>query len=434
MKMKEEINVALLGLGTVGSGVYKILTQHKEDFKEKIGSTINLKRILEIDMDRVDELGVDHSIVTSDYAVIVDDPEIDIIVEVIGGIDPAKGFVLKALERGKHIVTANKELMASQGEEILGIADDKNLDVYFEASVGGGIPIVRPLKQCLVGNKISKVMGIVNGTTNFILTQMSEAGCSFGEALEEAQRRGYAERDPSADIEGHDAAAKIAILASIAFNSRVSSSQVYTEGISNIKPQDIVYAKELGCVVKLIAMAKEDNSQLEVRVHPTLIPCTHPLASVDGVYNAIFVVGDAVGEVMFFGEGAGSMPAASAIVGDIIDIVRNIRHSSNGRIGCTCFENKTIKPIDEINSSFYILMSVFDRPGVLAQIAQVFGDNNVSLASVIQKGPRGTKAELMFMTHLVKERNLQTALADIRSLAVVNEIANVMRVEGAQSD
>ncbi len=434
MKMKEEINVALLGLGTVGSGVYKILTQHKEDFKEKIGSTINLKRILEIDMDRIDELGVDHSIVTSDYAAIVDDPEIDIIVEVIGGIDPAKGFVLKALERGKHIVTANKELMASQGEEILGIADDKNLDVYFEASVGGGIPIVRPLKQCLVGNKISKVMGIVNGTTNYILTQMSEAGCSFGEALEEAQRRGYAERDPSADIEGHDAAAKIAILASIAFNSRVSSSQVYTEGISNIKPQDIVYAKELGCVVKLIAMAKEDNSQLEVRVHPTLIPSTHPLASVDGVYNAIFVVGDAVGEVMFFGEGAGSMPAASAIVGDIIDIVRNIQHSSNGRIGCTCFENKTIKPIDEINSSFYILMSVFDRPGVLAQIAQVFGDNNVSLASVIQKGPRGTKAELMFMTHLVKERNLQTALADIRSLAVVNEIANVMRVEGAQSD
>jgi len=434
MKMKEEINVALLGLGTVGCGVYKILTRHKEDFKEKIGATINLKRILEIDMNRVDELGVDHNIVTSDYAVIVDDPEIDIIVEVIGGADPAKRFILDALDRGKHIVTANKELMASQGEEILGKADDKNLDVYFEASVGGGIPIVRPLKQCLAGNKISKVMGIVNGTTNFILSQMSEAGCSFDEALEEAQRRGYAERDPSADIEGHDAAAKIAILASIAFNSRVSSSQVYTEGISNIKPQDIAYARELGCVVKLIAMAKEDNGQLEVRVHPTLIPRTHPLASVDAVYNAIFVVGDAVGEVMFFGEGAGSMPAASAIVGDIIDIVRNIRYSSNGRIGCTCFKNKKIKPIDEINSSFYILMSVFDRPGVLAQIAQVFGDNSVSLASVIQKGPRGKKAELMFMTHLVKERNLHTALESIRSLALVNEIANVMRVERAQSD
>lgn len=432
--MKEQVNIALLGLGTVGSGVYKILSKHKEDFKQKLNTTINLKKILEINTERIEELGVDRSLVTDDYSEIVNDPEIDIVVEVIGGTVPAKSFILAALDKGKHIVTANKELMASQGEEILSKADSKKLDVYFEASVGGGIPIVRPLKQCLVGNKISKVMGIVNGTTNFILTQMSEVGCPFDEALEEAQRRGYAERDPSADIEGHDAAAKIAILASIAFNSRVSSSQVYTEGISNIKIQDIAYARELGCVVKLIAMAKEENGELEVRVHPTMIPCAHPLASVDGVYNAIFVVGDAVGEVMFFGEGAGSMPAASAIVGDIIDIVRNIQQGSSGRVGCTCFESKKIKPIDEINSSFYLLMNVFDKPGVLGQIAKVFGDNNVSLASVIQKGPRGQNAELMFLTHLVKEKNLRTALEGIKNLAIIDEISNVIRVEGVQSD
>jgi homoserine dehydrogenase len=432
--MRGEINVGLLGLGTVGSGVYKILTRHKENFRQKIGTALNLKRILEKNMARVDELGVDHNLITNDFSTIVDDPGIDIIVEVIGGIEPARTFILQALDKGKHIVTANKELMASQGEEILKKADAKGLDVYFEASVGGGIPIVRPLKQCLMGNKISRVMGIVNGTTNFILTQMSEANCPFDKALEEAQKRGYAERDPSADIEGHDAAAKIAILASIAFNSRVTSSQVYTEGISNITPQDIAYAREIGCVVKLIALAKEEDSELEVRVHPTMIPCSHPLASVEGVYNAIFVVGDAVGEVMFFGQGAGSMPAASAIVGDIIDIARNLQYGSSGRIGCTCFETKKIKAIDEINSSYYLLMNVHDRPGVLAQIAKAFGDNNVSLASVIQKGQRGKNAELMFTTHLVKEKHLRSALEVIRKLPVVNEICNVIRVEGAQSE
>lgn len=432
--MRDEINVGLLGLGTVGSGVYKILTRHKENFQRKIGTTVTLKSILERSMERVDELGVDRHIIAGDFDAMVDDPEIDMIVEVIGGIEPARTFILQAIEKGKHIVTANKELMASYGEEILKKADAKGLDVYFEASVGGGIPIVRPLKECLMGNKISMVMGIVNGTTNFVLTQMSEMDCPFDEALEEAQKRGYAERDPSADIEGHDAAAKIAILASIAFNSRVTSSQVYTEGISNITPQDIAYARELGCVIKLIALAKEENGELEVRVHPTLIPCNHPLASVDGVYNAIFVVGDAVGEVMFFGQGAGSMPAASAIVGDILEIARNIKYGSTGRTGCTCFESKAIKAIDEINSSFYLLISVHDRPGVLAQIAKAFGDNEVSLASVIQKGPRGADAELMFMTHLVKEKNLRSALKAIRYLPVVNEVCNVIRVEGEQSE
>ncbi len=429
--MKDQVNIALLGLGTVGSGVYKILQNHKADFEQKIGTTINIRRILEINKQRVKELGVDPSLVADDYSVVLNDAEIDIVVEVLGGVDPAREFILAALDKNKHIVTANKELMASQGQEILEKADRSGLDVYFEASVGGGIPIVRPLKQCLVGNKISKVMGIVNGTTNYVLTQMSLAGCAFDEALADAQRLGYAERDPSADIEGHDAAAKIAILASIAFNSRVRSSQVFTEGISDLTPQDIAYARELGCVVKLIGMAKEENDELEVRVHPTMIPCSHPLASVDGVYNAIFVVGDAVGEVMFFGQGAGSMPAASAIVGDIIDIVRNIQSNSSGRVGCTCLERKNIKPMDEINSSFYILMEVFDKPGVLAQIAKVFGDNNVSLASVIQKGPQGQNAELVFMTHLVKEKDVQAALRGIGDLPIVNQINNVIRVEGA---
>jgi len=432
--MKNEIDVALLGLGTVGSGVYKILTSHKENFRKKIGATLNLKKILEKNFDRADELGIDRSRIAGDFSEILNDPDIKIVVEVFGGLEPAKTFILQALDKGKHVVTANKELMASHGEEILRKADEKKLDVLFEASVGGGIPIVRPLKQCLMGNKIEQVMGIVNGTTNFVLTEMSKEGCSFDEALKEAQRRGYAERDPSADIEGKDAASKIAILASIAFNSRVTASQVYAEGISNIKPVDIAYARELGCVVKLIALAKEEDDELEVRVHPTMIPCNHPLATVDGVYNAIFVVGDAVGEVMFFGQGAGSMPAASAIVGDVIEAARNTLHGSSGRIGCTCFEKKNVKPIDEIFSSFYLLMNVSDQPGVLAKIAKIFGDNNVSLASVIQKGPRGKNAELMFMTHLVKDKHLHAALKDIRKLPVINEVSNVIRVEGAQSD
>jgi len=416
-------------LGTVGSGVFKVLTTHRENFRSKVGADLNIKAILEKDVTKVEALGA-MNLLVKDVSSILNDPQIDIVVEVIGGIEPAKSFILQAIHKGKQVVTANKELLANYGEKILEAADGCGVDVYFEASVGGGIPIIRPLKECLAGNKILKVMGVVNGTTNFILTKMAEEGLPFEQALKEAQRRGYAERDSSADVEGHDAAAKIAILASIAFNSRVVASEVFTEGISKVSLSDIAYAQEIGYTIKLIAIAKEENGELDVRVHPTMIPLSHPLAAVKGVYNAIFVEGDAVGEVMFFGQGAGSMPAASAVVGDIIDAARNVQYGRSGMIGCTCFESKKIRSINDIETSYYLLMNVVDKPGVLAKIAKAFGDNDVSLASVIQKGPRGPNAELMFITHRVREKNLRASLSEITELEVVNEICNVIRVEG----
>ncbi len=427
--MKKEINIGLLGLGTVGSGVFEVLTTHRENFQSKVGAELKIKAILEKDVSKVEALGA-MNLLAKDVSLILNDPQIDIVVEVIGGIEPAKSFILQAIHKGKQVVTANKELLANYGEEILEAADGCGVDVYFEASVGGGIPIIRPLKECLAGNKILKVMGVVNGTTNFILTKMAEEGLLFKQALKEAQRRGYAERDSSVDVEGHDAAAKIAILASIAFNSRVVASEVFTEGISKVSLSDIAYAQEIGYTIKLIALAKEENGELDVRVHPTMIPLSHPLAAVKGVYNAIFVEGDAVGEVMFFGQGAGSMPAASAVVGDIIDAARNVQYGRSGMIRCTCFESKKIRSIDDIETSYYLLMNVVDKPGVLAKIAKAFGDNDVSLASVIQKGPRGPNAELMFITHRVREKNLRASLSEITELDVVNEICNVIRVEG----
>lgn len=429
---KDRITIALLGLGTVGSGVYRILSKHKEDFEKRLGLSLVSKAFLEKDLSRADELGISRELVTSDFESIVSNPEIDVVVEVLGGTEPAKTFIERAIEKGKSVVTANKELMAKHGEEILKAAAAKGVDVFFEASVGGGIPIVRPLRECLAGNKINKIMGIVNGTTNFILTRMSEAGESFEAALKEAQSLGYAERDPTADIEGYDAASKIAILASIAFNCRVIFEDVHKEGISGVTLTDIIYANEMGYVLKLIALAKEEDSGLDIRVHPMMIPKEHPLAAVSGVFNAIFVEGDAVGEVMFFGEGAGSMPAGSAIVGDIIDIARNLKYGGTGRLRVLNYEDKPIKKIGEINSSYYLLMEAADRPGVLAQVAKAFGDHQVSLASVIQKGPRGESAELVFITHLVREENLRRALKVIEGLEVVNKVQSVIRVEAKE--
>jgi homoserine dehydrogenase len=429
---QNKINIALLGLGTVGSGVYKILTSHKEDFENRLGLSLIPRVFLEKDLSRADQLGISRDLVVSDFEAIAGNPEIDVVVEVMGGIEPAKSFVERSIEKGKSVVTANKELMAKHGEEILRAASASGVDVYYEASVGGGIPIIRPLRQCLAGNKIIKIMGIVNGTTNFILTRMSEAGESFEDALKEAQSLGYAERDPTADIEGYDAASKIAILASIAFNCRVTFDDVYKEGISKVTPSDIAYATEMGYVLKLIALAKEKDGGLDIRVHPMMIPKGHPLAAVSGVFNAIFVEGDAVGEVMFFGEGAGSMPAGSAIVGDIIDIARNLKYGSSGRLRVLNYEDRPIKKIGEVNSSYYLIMEAADQPGVLAKIAKAFGDHQVSLASVIQKGPRGKSAELVFITHLVREDNLRTALKMIEELEVVSEVRSVIRVEAEE--
>ncbi len=429
--MSNELSIGLLGLGTVGGGVFKLLQQNNDVIARKLGRPLNIRRILERDRERVRQLGVDPGLVTTDPEVIFNDPDIDIVIEVIGGLEPAREFILRAISKGKSVITANKDLLALHGQEIFESAGTYNVDLFFEASVGGGIPIIRPLKECLAGNRIHEVMGIVNGTTNYILTKMSREGQDFAEVLKEAQSLGYAESDPTADIEGGDAARKMAILASIAFGTRITYSDVYREGISNLTVRDIEYAKSLGYVVKLLGIAREDKQGIEVRVHPAFLPLNHPLAAVNDVFNAIFVKGDAVGEAMFYGQGAGSMPTASAIIGDVMEAARNIQYNNRGRIACTCFYDKPIKPMSSVAAKYYLRLKAADRPGVLAAIAGVFGEREVSIDSVIQKRTIGDLAELVLITHRVREENMQDALKVLANLEVVDQIAGMVRVEEA---
>ena len=424
------INVGLLGCGTVGGGVVKLLAKNRETIANKTGTEIIIKKVLEKDMQKCRQMGLGEELVTDRFEDIVNDDSINIIIELIGGIEPAFSFITAAMKKGKHVVTANKDLIAVKGEELFATARDNNVDFYFEASVAGGIPIVYPLKQSLAGNHIEEVIGILNGTTNYILTKMSREGRDYHEVLREAQALGYAESDPTSDVGGLDAARKIAILSSIAFNSRVRLEDVYVEGITAITPQDIQYARELGYVVKLLAIAKEVEGKIQARVHPAFIPINHPLANVNDVFNAVFVRGDAVGEIMHYGRGAGEMPTARAVVGDIIEVGRNMAYNTSTRIGCTCYEEKTILPISELSAQFYIRMSVTDRPGVLAGIAGVFGNNDVSIDTVLQKGNREGMAELILITHMVKEKDLQDSLTVLKGMNIVGEINNVVRLEG----
>ncbi|MGS0764895.1 homoserine dehydrogenase [Syntrophomonas curvata] len=426
------INIGLLGCGTVGSGVVELLRKNAEAIARRTGDNIAVKRVLEKEPDKCRTLGLPENMLTGDIDAILNDPDINIVVELIGGIEPAFTFIIKAMQAGKHVVTANKDLIAVKGRELFETAGENGIDFYFEASVGGGIPVVYPLKQSLAGNCIQEVIGILNGTTNYILTKMSQEGREFSQVLAEAQQMGYAEFDPTADIEGLDAARKIAILSSIAFNSRITLDDVYVEGITSITPADITYARELGYVIKLLAIAKEDEAgRVQARVHPAFLPVNHPLASVNDVFNAVFVRGDAVGEIMHFGRGAGKMPTASAVVGDIIEIGRNLLHQSNARIGCTCYENKTIVGIEELQAKYYVRMTVKDRPGVLAGIAGVFGNNNVSIASVLQKTSEADMAELIMITHQVREQDLRDSLTVLKGMSIVGAIDNVIRLEGS---
>lgn len=426
------INIAVLGCGTVGSGVIKLLQQNSDTITLRAGEAVSLKWVLELDEEKCRALGVEKAKITTNFADILNDEEVDIVVELIGGIQPAHDFITAAMKKGKHIVTANKDLIAIKGKEIFETAEANGVDFYFEASVAGGIPIISPLKQSLAGNRIQQVIGILNGTTNYILTKMSQEGRSFGDVLAEAQKLGYAESDPSADVDGLDAARKIAILSSIAFNSRVTLDDVYTEGITRITPADIEYANELGYIIKLLAIGKETDGQIQTRVHPAFLPKSHPLAAVNGVFNAVFIQADAVGEVMHFGRGAGQMPTASSVMGDIIEIVRNIRQKTNGRIGCTCYAEKPSMGIECLAAQFYIRMTVTDRPGVLAGIAGVFGNHNVSLATVLQKASQENLAELILITHEVIERDLRDALIILQEMSIVGAIDNVIRLEGNQ--
>jgi homoserine dehydrogenase len=366
---------------------------------------------------------------TTDGWEIVNDPEIDIVVETIGGVEAAKDFVFGAIRRGKNVVTANKELIARYGRELLAEARERRVDVYFEGSVAGGIPIIQPLKQSLIAHHITRIVGIVNGTTNYILTRMKREGLDFATGLAEAQAAGYAEPDPTNDVDGHDPAYKIAILAAIAFDSHVDMNQVYREGIRRVSPGDIRYADELGYEIKLLAIARDDDEAMEIRVHPALVSQEHPLAAVGDVFNAIFVHGDSVDDLMFYGRGAGAGPTGSAVVGDLLEVSRNVLYGSTGRLHCTCSQDKPIRPMEEVTSRFYIRMWVEDRPGVLAAVAGIMGQEEVSLASMVQKEAHTGQAEIVWITHGVVERKLNQAMKRIKDLDCVREISNVIRVE-----
>lgn len=426
--MSNVIKIAVLGLGTVGSGVYKLLTEQQESYNWKTGSILEVSKILVKDCNKRRDFPVDSSLLTDDWQTIIDDEEIKIVVEAMGGIEPAKSYILEALCAGKNVVTANKDLIAEYGKELLDAANEKKCDIAFEASVAGGIPIIRPMKQCLLGNDIEEILGIVNGTTNYILTKMTDLEMDFNTALKEAQDLGYAEADPTNDIEGYDAARKIAILASIAFHSRVTFKDVYVEGINNISLTDINYAKELGYGIKLLGIARNTNGEIEARVHPAFIPQNHPLATVKDSYNAVFVKGNAVGDTMFFGQGAGQLPTASAIVGDILDVARNINNNCTGRIACTCYQSTKVKNIGEIKTKYYLRLQVKDKPGVLASIAGVFGNHDVSLATVIQKHRSENNAEIVLITDAVFEKHIKDALEIIKGLSIVSDISALFRV------
>ena len=426
--MAKEIQIGLLGYGTVGTGVVKILENNAGSVQTKIGAPIKIKKILVRNPAKV-RTAVTNAEIVTDINEILDDKDIQIVVELMGGETPAKDYMLEALKRGKHIVTANKDVMSKYGKELFEQAELSKVDLLFEASVGGGIPIIRPLKQCLATNNISEVMGIINGTTNYMLTKMTNEGVDFDTVLAEAQAKGYAEADPTADVEGLDAARKIAILASIAFGARVTVNDAYAEGIRNIGVEDIEYARELGYVIKLVGIAKQDELGINVRVHPLLLPEDHPLASVNDVFNAIFVKGDAVGDTMFYGRGAGEMPTASAVTADILDVARDIVHGSNSRILCTCFDTKPTYPIEQSVSAYYIRLLGEDKPGVLASIAGTLGEHNVSICSVVQKLKVNNYTELVLITYPVKDDSVQKALKVINEMSIVDKVCNVIRVE-----
>lgn len=426
MNEQQTIKIGLLGLGTVGSGVYKIIERQKEEMVMKTGARLEIAGILVHNLNKVRD-GVDTSLLTDRWEDIINNDEISIVIEVMGGIEPAKTMILEALNSGKNVVTANKDLVAEYGRELLDAAENNGVDFLFEAAVAGGIPIIRPLKQCLAANEMDEVIGIVNGTTNYILTKMFEEGMDFDEALEKATELGYAEADPTADIEGLDAGRKVAIMASIAFHSRVTFSDVYTEGITKISARDINYAKEFGNVIKLLGVAHNTEDGIEVSVHPMMIPQEHPLASVRDSFNAVFVHGDAVDDVMFYGRGAGEFPTASAIMGDVIDVVRDIQYHCTGRISCTCYRETKVKEFREVKNKFFLRMQVDNKPGVLAAIASVFGVHQVSISKVIQKIITDGVAELVIVTEAVKEYHMEDALEHLKDMETTREISSVIR-------
>lgn len=425
------VRVGLLGCGHVGSALVRLVADNADVIRARTGVALDISRVAVRNLARERDVPLPASRFTHDAGDVVADPAVDVIVEVIGGIEPARELVISALRSGKPVVTANKELLANFGAELFEVAETAGVDLLFEASVAGAIPLIRPLRESLAGERIRRVMGIVNGTTNYILSQMSEAGGTFQSALAEAQSLGYAERDPTADIEGYDAAAKAAIVASIAFGARVVAGDVYREGIAELTDSDIASARELGYVVKLLAIAEDLNGEIAVRVHPAMVPAGHPLASVRDSFNALFIEGDAVGELMLYGRGAGGTPTASAVLGDLIDGAKNLIGGGRGAtIGA--LRNARIRPIDEVDSQFYLLLEVADQPGVLAVIAERFGSHGVSIKSMTQRGSTGVgdDARLIFITHVAREADLRATVHSMRDIDAVKRVGSVLRVVG----
>ncbi len=436
----ERVRIGLLGCGNVGAALVELIDARRDAIAARTGVVLDVTRVAVRSLAKERPVELPDAVLTLDAAGVVVDPDVDVVVEVIGGIEPARELVLAALKAGKPVVTGNKELLANVGADLFAAAEEAGVDLLFEAAVAGGIPFIRPLRESLAGERIDRIMGIVNGTTNFILTRMTEEGASYADALSEAQSLGYAERDPTADVEGHDAAAKAAIIASIAFGVRVVAGDVYDEGISRVTSADIEYADKMGYVVKLLAIAEQHDStdgspggvaghggEVAVRVHPAMVPKDHPLASVRDSFNAIFVEGAAVGDLMFYGRGAGGAPTASAVLGDVIDAALNRTRNSHATIGALA--KARIRPIDEVESAYYLNLDVFDRPGVLAAVAGVFGDHDVSIRSMEQEG-LGGEARLVFITHVAREAAVQATIRDLHHLDAVDRITSVLRVVG----
>ncbi len=413
-----KVKIGLIGCGTVGGGVVKLLFKEGSNYQDRFGPEIELAKVCSRTKSKITALGVPEDRIVDDYRQIIDDPEIDIVVELVGGTGFAGDVVRNALKAGKNVVTANKALLAEYGEEIFHLADSGEGSVSFEAAVGGGIPIVDPLKRSLVGNRINYVMGILNGTTNYMLTRMANEGLDYASVLADAQRLGYAEADPTADVEGHDAAAKIALLSSMVFNSRVNVHDVYTNGISTISPVDFKRADHMGYVIKLLAIGRRTAEGIDVRVHPAMLPLDHPLATVNGVFNAIYAVGDFVGETMFFGEGAGAGAAASAVMGDVLEVVRHIQAGIKPLVGCTCTDSLPFMKIEDTVQRYYLRCKVVDKPGILAKMASAFSNHGVSVYSMIQRGAdeQANTAELVYVTHSAKDSEIMAAIAEMKAM------------------
>lgn len=425
------VKVGLLGLGTVGTGVVRIVEAHQEDLQSQVGSPIVIEKVLVQNKSKSRNISITQDKLTEDPWEVIRHPEIDVIVEVMGGIGHTKEYILEALSLGKHVVTANKDLMALHGPEILAKAKENRCDVLYEASVAGGIPIIRTLVEGFSSDRITKIMGIVNGTTNYILTKMSQEGAAYADVLKEAQALGYAEADPTSDVEGLDAARKMTILATLGFRTNVNLEDVSAKGISAVSKEDILYAKRLGYELKLLGIAERQDDLISISVQPTMVKHSHPIASVNGVFNAVYVYGEAVGETMFYGAGAGELPTATSIVADLVAVVKNLKLGVNGKQSGIAYKETKLKTDEQISSKYFLLLHVADRAGVLARITQVFAEAEVSLESVLQQpNPTNPEAEIIIITHDASKAAIQKVLNTFESLDVVHKVKSVYRVEG----